>query len=411
VPLVALCAEWSCERLRELGGAVPSAIAALREDDCPAKALAIVEAGSACGLFDDAFASQVRAIAGAEVLVGRSATARTGDSVCDGNLQSDALVDALYFIKEKIRRRAPRVVILNESHSTQLHRAFNLRLVQMLANEHKLAIGGEAITPKIAKLLREDIPDTRSGFYTLDPVYGAIIRLAINRGIPLFAYDFPEPSVTGPVGAQRREQVQALAIAAAADTHRDRLIVILSGGEHGSRIPNKAGLRWMGALIETTHQLPTLSVDQLSGTPIVDRYYFDGKCIPASKVLLDKPSVALYKRAPLAREGFDLTVFHAVQRMRHDRPEWLTTLPNRALVRVRLKPKPTATVVRAYDGDPFGHATPVDQLPVPAFSSSVMLSIPQSSLRAVRVVRETADCKRAEIAFPRSARRRTETHR
>lgn len=374
----------ACDGVTDGGLAVAQTLQKLFKCDHPLAALASAEQLSEDGKISADLLEQIRAIAGAE----RQHDDGQGE-VCakeNGKLQA---VTAIVHISALAKRDLPDVIIINESHRTQLHRAFSYALIKALFSEGYTSLAGEAFSANVALSLEDGAPDVGSGSYVLDPIYGDLIRVVHAKGMDVFDYDNGasgnEDNLPPIESANARESRQAAAIAKYGKRHPGRRIVVIAGSGHGIKMADSTGIRWMASRLVADFDMSVLSIDQVFGTPHHGQYVFFGQCVRTSEINLMSPSVLLDEQGRLlARAGFDLTVFHPVPRLERGRPDWVTLSGDRQFYRIKLKPTSARTQVRAYYADEPQGSLAVDQVVVNKDVAWVWLALPNGRFRVVR---------------------------
>ncbi|OHE79571.1 MAG: hypothetical protein A2X76_07640 [Lysobacterales bacterium GWF1_69_6] len=162
------------------------------------------------------------------------------------------------------------VVMLNESHGHSNQRAANFLFVREL---RKLGFTHLALETlgydrvegdgcRSSVLADENLPARghavrATGYYTNDPIYAELLRMALAEGYVPVAYDHTLPDPRSP----QREQEQARNIACVLERDPDARIVVIGGGSHTSKQPGADGQPgMMGARLKALLSTEPLSI-------------------------------------------------------------------------------------------------------------------------------------------------------
>lgn len=381
------------------GSSVADVVDLLLKRDCPLGALAAAETIAATGSLPSGFLEQVQAIVGDDPSVQWSRQVAVPAN-CERAPGDWKAVEALAEIGAVLRDTPVRVVILNESHQTRMHRVFAFQVLQALRPMGFDALAGETFSRGIATTLEDGAPDAASGFYTVDPAFADLVRVAHHQGVTLFGYDFSDDgaetaAARTPVEHENaRSAAQARNITAFLERHPDARVLVIAGSGHGAKLEQQ-GIRRLAMRLQDDFAIPVLSIDQVFGTPVGGAYRLGGECFAVDDFALETPSaLRLGDRRP-AREGFDLTVFHPRSERRHGRPQWITMGGQRRLEALRLDARPERSLVRAFmAGEPEGSIA-IDQVVVPAGETSASMALP--AVGDVRFVREDEQCRKEAL--------------
>lgn len=284
-----------------------------------------------------------------------------------------------------------RVVILNESHYHQRHRAFAMQLALRLRANGFTHFAAEAFGPKVSEATEGGVPRLALGVYTLDPVFGDLVRQAAKAGYAFFDYEMrPEqagaPAANGQDGIARREQAQAENIQRFLVRNPEARVLIYVGGSHGLKELDSFGNAWMASRLRAVTGVEPLSIDQLAGTPHFDARYDDPSYTKVFELSeLDAPVVAFDGQGRgLTRSGYDLMVFHPRNPDVAGRPGWLAVQGHRKPTQVRLAAAAARTMLRAHlKREPAG-AVAMDQVLVQSGQTLVHLMLPTGEYRLSR---------------------------
>lgn len=280
--------------------------------------------------------------------------------------------------------RDHRVVIINESHVVTRHRDFSRKIIAALRPHGYSVLAAETFAnlPDYApdwvdRLVDQTYIDRRLGYYSKEPVFGAMLREAKRLGYRFAAYEQPydqdyERPKDWRIAIRDRETAQAANLAALVKTlgPKERLIVHV-GYAHAreAAVVGEDGWdhAWMAARLKRDHGIDPLTISQTNCRGSAD------------SVRLAMPSAD--------QEGwFDMIVDHPIAKFRFGRPKWRLSEGREAVpVPSELQPTDQPLVIEAFvDGEPFD-AVPVDRLWIePGEDLRLVLEPGRYTVRAVR---------------------------
>lgn len=228
------------------------------------------------------------------------------------------------------------VVMLNESHGFSNQRAANFMVVRELRRLGFTHLALEALSYerttddacrssvlRDAGLQARGYPIENTGFYLDDPIYAELVRMAIEAGYELVAYDhsFPDPR------SPQREQEQARNIACVLEESPEARIVVLGGGYHINKAPidsmpgGMMGLR-LAAMLPVEPLAITNGVADLQGLELDEKsrgYAEPGR----DGDLAGQPYFAYTEAGPYAPKGYDISTFIPLPEPRSADADWL----------------------------------------------------------------------------------------
>lgn len=244
-------------------------------------------------------------------------------------------------IAEMARDR--RIVMLNEAHHVGMHRSFARRLLRPLreAGFTHLAVEGLANSsrtlegrdrPFVNEILTIGYPTQAAGYYTADPMFGELLREAIELGFVLVPYEAQPRVPTGPAHEQvnARDAEQAANILRVLEDGQARVLVYC-GYAHLSESPQSFGdaeVRWLGARLREATGLDPLTIHQ---TSYYDRGGFNTAAYEAA-IAAYSPGDAVVLMDDEAGEGvawseqptvWDVSVLHPTIGRHLGRPGWM----------------------------------------------------------------------------------------
>lgn len=248
-------------------------------------------------------------------------------------LDEAVALDAIPTIVEQARGR--RVVILNESHHQPRHRAFALELARALRAEGFTTFAAETFQD-VKGTTERGYPTASTGFYTHDPVFGELVRGALDLGYRLVAYEWTpthEPGMEVLEQVRRRETAQAENLARVLEEDPDARLFVYVGYSHATETWVDPGgpkeEAWMAArLADRTGEDP-LTIDQTTGVAHSRPEFADPHWRRAAEAgRLDAPKVFRDTQGAFLVVGsyagkVDLQVLHPDDRLVAGRPDWL----------------------------------------------------------------------------------------
>jgi hypothetical protein len=312
-------------------------------------------------------------------------------------------VDAVQAIAAAVQNR--RVLMINEEHIDSSHRALTTEIIPILRKEGFRYFAAEAFGPDI-----ESARYPKAGrYFTDDPVFGNLIRRAIELGFTLISYDVPSTcgaaqlksfNTTGAIADdscwEEREMGQARNLARFMETHPDAKLVVHGGMGHIQKTELPFG-KLMALDFRELTKIDPLSIDQVylgeakAGTPayrVISAKYPDRV---APFVLQSGGSFFL----PVEAEGVDLAVVHPRAKYENGRPVWLSTGGWRKPVPINQLPAYRAaisklrssgtTLLQVFRTTDNPDAVPVDQILItePLNPATLMLSDGDYRVRVV----------------------------
>lgn len=285
-----------------------------------------------------------------------------------------------------------RVVILQESHFRQRHRAFAHLLALRLRKEGFTHLGAEAFN-NCAKLPqnKSDAPHLQLGFYTADPLFGDLVRNALSAGYSLFCYEQTilqqaPADADWKAGIAARESAQAGNIKKILDENPNARLFIYAGGSHGLKVPDGVGNEWMGMRLAKLAGIDPLVIEQSVGTPSLSAEHD----LPFRRSVehLESGSAAYVVRQPngefVTQRGYDISVFHPRVPDVGERGGWMTMNGYRSPVEFQFAPRAERSLIRAHFTKEPHDAVAVDQILIPAGNSKATLILPRGEYRITR---------------------------
>ena len=295
--------------------------------------------------------------------------------------------DALTVIEREARNT--RLVIFGEEHHLPQTRSLYESLLRVLWAQGYRYFAAETFDDR---MMSDEFkyPDSRSGYYTLDPVFASAVRTAKDLGYKLIAYETKERGPSGDTSFRDRTQAENIKTRIF-DRDPQAKVFIVAGRLHASEEPAPDGWTPMAAVLKRltginplTLFAPTMS--QRLTPDEEDPYYR----FATSHGLVKKPAIFVDK-AKGTFLGFqnycDAYIFWPRIRVEKGRPDWMTRELGRKPVRIppQLLVGRGMRLVQAHrEGEPVS-AVPVDQVLISEQSKPqvLMLTKGKYSLRTV----------------------------
>lgn len=365
-------------------------ISSLRENRA-FHAIQLLDEGVARGSIPAGVAAQFMAVSGdparAEALLHSPAPARPATAADVPEFSDLSMAPAIAAIVRAAQSSS--IVMLNEDHAHQRHRAFAHDLLVGLRAVGFTHFGAETFSENIVNSLTDGAPDTGSGIYTFDPIYADLARQAKAMGYSIFPYEQrPGQELedgTGEDLRQAREQAQAENILAILGSDPDARIFVYAGSGHISEGIDVAGRQWMARILKDRSGLDPLTVNQVHGTPRrlpeLDRPLY--RAVESFRGI-EEPVVVRNGGDIVTLPGFDLVVFHPRERFFHGRPDWMSMEGYRKRCRLKLEPRSSDMLARAFVASEPDDSIPMDQILLPAGSQSVEFRLPEGDYSVIR---------------------------
>lgn len=267
--------------------------------------------------------------------------------------------------KTSIISNAPhyRVMMINESHSKPVHRAFTYSLLEDLYKEGFRYFAMEAFNNFANKCL--DSLNVFTGYYTNEPVAGELVRKALELGYKLVSY---EDTLATKHTPSQRDSVQAVNLFAIIKKDPSAKMLVHAGNTHiseqkiGNYTPMAYWFRTMSGIDPfTINQTGMTEGSEFEYGRIFYQYF-------NARFTITEPSVIFQDKRvfnPLEEKGFDMIIMHPATVYRHNRPSWLGFEGERKTILIQ----PTAKMLffvqayyaKEYDPDFLSFLVPADQ--------------------------------------------------
>lgn len=227
------------------------------------------------------------------------------------------------------RAKTEQIIIINEAHQQPYHRVFTTSLLHDLYKSGFKYFGAETISNyefTLKDIQKNKFPNLHSGYYTCEPLYGNLVREAINEGYEIFAYETTRRGGTSDSsGINLREVDQAKNIKKILDKDPKAKILIHCGWDHIVEAPYPAwGKAMAGRLYEYTGINP-FTIDQTKLTEHssaeYQNPYWTSLNLDYYAMFVDSIGQAFY--GPQEYKQYDARVYHPKTKWLHGRPHWV----------------------------------------------------------------------------------------
>lgn len=185
-------------------------------------------------------------------------------------------VDGAAWVLEHAESR--KLLMFNENHYGIQARTFVYELLPQLRELGFTHMGFEAVQPGAEK---DGRISPAAGYYTVEPVFAALVRLAADLGFQVFAYESTDKA---PEGASVAEQVRIRELAQSRNIQgviesasTDARFIVFAGWSHIAEIALDGWgekTRWMAANLKESTGIDPLTID-LSGCAYASRNNHD----------------------------------------------------------------------------------------------------------------------------------------
>ena len=225
--------------------------------------------------------------------------------------------------REYILKRASheKIIIINEAHHHPEHRVFTESLLRGLYTLGFTYFGVETITRQDSLLNTRKYPVLTSGYYSIQPQYGNLIRSALQEGYSVFAYDSNEPGING----KEREIRQAENIRSILTRDSSARIVIHCGFDHIVESAYPAWEKAMAGRLKEYTGIDPFTIDQVklteTGALQNDNPFYRLADVSHYAVFAD--SAGNVFNGPHGNLQHDVRVYHPRTKWLYGRPHWV----------------------------------------------------------------------------------------
>lgn len=308
--------------------------------------------------------------------------AKLGSSelVPTGCLPSDFARRGWSSVRTAILSEASRhkVLIINESHWITRHRGIIIDLLPDLRALGYSTYAAEAFTnlqghpSPIEQHSSLPWPHWLDGYYTREPVFGRLVRIAKNLGYRTLAYEHVQGQkvdigISSEFSVSMREATQARNIFEIVQTlGKSERLLIHAGYSHASETLDTKVVA-MAAVLKHHYGIDPLTISQTS-------------CRSADNELqiVDSPNT-------LAIDSYDIIISHPIETYTQGRPSWRLERGDVAVpIPPALRPSHSPVVIEAFAFDEPGISVPIDRIFVrPGEARTLLLPPGHYRLRSI----------------------------
>jgi hypothetical protein len=250
--------------------------------------------------------------------------------------------DSLKFLKYKPRNakkyiieqaKNKQIVMINEAHYDPMHRAFTYSLLKELYDLGFRYFGAETFSHYDTLLNQRGYPVTRTGYFTNEPVFGELVRYALELGYTLFPYEDTSKVDNGytkkisPNGdtlifynSKFRDEIQAKFITKILEKDPKAKILIHAGYGHICEYDTTS----MGYFVKKYSGIDPLTIGQTNMIEKLNKKhenpYYSLCKITEPTVFVDSSNKAFVYQ----KNCFDVTIFSPPTTYQSGRPDWLS---------------------------------------------------------------------------------------
>lgn len=272
------------------------------------------------------------------------------------------------------------VVMINEEHDTPMHRAFTARLLPHLYKAGFRYLAAETLGEDSETLKKRGYPVQKTGFYSVDPVFGDMLRTALKLGFKLVPYEHrPEercvPTAEKPNFCQNereRGQAQNLYDNIFKDDPDAKVLVHVGRGHNQKlKFDDWAMMAWH---FRDISKIEPFSINQMMSERSEPRFERPEYRYVTKTRKFAEPVVFQSKTGEWHKgNGFDLVVFHPRTVYENGRPVWLKADERRRAEKINLKKLKLKTrnqtfaetnpvLIQAFHAGESADAIPADQI-------------------------------------------------
>lgn len=278
---------------------------------------------------------------------------------------------ALEYISTKVK--AEKIVIINEAHHQPMHRVFTESLLQVLYDNGFRYFGIETLDYIDSTLNQRKYPVLNSGYYSVEPQFGNLIRKALEIGF----YVFPYETIDNMDGKQR-EINQANNINKILQKDSTAKILIHCGFGHAVESYYRAWEYAMAGRLKQFTGIDPLTIDQVdlteSSLAKFDNPYFKQIHLDYDAVFVDSSGHTFC--GAKGNNKFDIQVYHPRTKWIHERPIWVfynKKIPTPIVSMITLT---FPCLVFAYkENDDINNAVPIDIIELKSKNDNKYLSL------------------------------------
>lgn len=306
-------------------------------------------------------------------------------------------VSALEYIIEQAADH--QIIIINEAHHSSLHRNFTKSLLKKLYDKGYRNLGLEALGNGIhtdTLLNDRKHPLQHTGFYIQNPEFGNLVREALEIGYHLFPYETTNEGSNG----KSREIDQAKNIQQFLEQNPDEKILIHCGFDHALEGNHGSWEKAMAGRLEEFTGINPLTINQVvyseKSAPEFNHPLLKTFDLKQASVLLDQSNTVFKHQR--GDSWTDIAVFHPNTTYQNDRPDWLFSNKNQAvLIELdKIDIDFPLMVLAIRKGEPINKSVPVDITEVDKKTKNAYLALKKGTYEIV-VFNQAGDARKASL--------------
>lgn len=277
------------------------------------------------------------------------------------------------------------IVIINEAHHNSMHRMFTKSLLKDLYAAGYRYLALEALSngnDMDTALNTRKYPIQKTGYYTRDPQFGAMIRTALALGFTLVPYES-----TGNENNKEREIAQAKNLQKILEKDPKAKLIVHCGFDHVLEGTHRSWEKAMAARLKEYTGIDPLTIHQVlyseKGNPKLNHPLLKAFDLKESSVLLDQNKQPFgYSRR---KATTDIAVFHPNTTYINTRPNWLFTNGNEQIqIDLQAIEFEFPVMILAYKkGEDIKTAVPVDITEAATKVATCTLALPKGKYEIV----------------------------
>lgn len=262
-----------------------------------------------------------------------------------------------------------RIVIVNEAHDSPEHRLFIAQLAKRLQEQGFKYYAFETLSEDSQQLERRTYPVLSTGFYSVEPEFGQLIRDALEMGYTPVAYEVVNlgtASVELPsdpdtqINNREQEQCDNL-VDKIFKVDAEAKVLLHVGHDHAMEAERKAGdaeILWLAARLKQETGLDPLTIDQTTQLRRFPETQTEPTVFSSAK--------GQYYVGGHFCDAVDIQVYHPPIVNKRGRPSWMFADKTRVLVEIPadLPANSESLLIQAFYEREGGQAVPADQIVV-----------------------------------------------
>lgn len=286
---------------------------------------------------------------------------------------------------------AAQIILINEAHHVPQHRAFTYELLKALRRKGFTHFAAETLSEEDTSLNERGYPKRMTGYYTNEPLYGELVRVALKLGYRVVPYEW-----TGEYTPDNREQGQAknLVDRILKESPKARILVH-AGYAHIEESGTLVGAKTMAQRLKEITGIDPFTIDQTEMTQRSSpEYEHPLYRYLTGKKLISRPTIYRNARGEwwaLIKGKVDATLFHPRSVYRGGRPTWASLGTDRRPYRLpgNICGSAARCLVRARFEAESDDAVAVDQVEAITGQANAVLMLPAGEF--VLEVKDAAD--------------------